>query len=141
MAQWLEARGEKLWDADEISEADVRNRAEQHELVLGLENGTPVACLYLQAEDAPYWPEAQPGEALYVHRLAVCRAQSGQGWSRLLLDWSADEARRRGRTFLRLDTEPRPKLMALYERAGFVRVDKTPFGAGTHRVFRYEQRL
>jgi GNAT superfamily N-acetyltransferase len=139
VARWLEARGEKLWDSNEISEADVRGHAEQRELVLGFENGRPVACLYLQAEDPLYWPEARAGEALYVHRLAVCRAQAGRGWSRRLLDWSADETRRRGRALLRLDTELRPKLMALYEGAGFVRFDDTLFGAGTHRVVRYER--
>jgi GNAT superfamily N-acetyltransferase len=82
---------------------------------------------------------ARVHEALYVHRLAVLRSEAGKGWSRRLLDWSAQEARRRGRSYLRLDTELRPKLIALYESAGFVRVDKEPISVGTHRVVRFER--
>ena len=88
--------------------------------------------MYLQDFDRPYWPEARDGEALYVHRLAVCRAHGGRGLSRAMLDWAAAEARRSGRTFVRLDTELRPALIALYENAGFARVDKTPIQVGIH---------
>jgi len=96
--------------------------------------------MYLQHEDTLYWPNAAPGSAYYVHRLAARRAQTGQGWSRRLLDWAADKARHDGRNFLRLDTEIRPRLLQHYEACGFVRFDSEPIQVGPHRVLRFERR-
>lgn len=107
--------------------------------MIGFADGEPVACLYLLHEDPAFWPQARAGEALYVHRLAVTRAASGKGWSRALLDWATGDARRRGRSFVRLDTELRPKLLALYQNAGFARVDRTPIVVGGHEVVRFER--
>ena len=86
-----------------------------------------------------FWPNAMPGEALYVHRLAVRRAHAGTGLARCLLDWSADEARRHGCRFLRLDTELRPRLLALYEAAAFFRYDREPVVVGGHCVVRFQR--
>ena len=109
--------------------------------MLGFDGGRAVGCLYLQVDDDAFWPAALVHEALYVHRLAVLRSEAGRGWSRRLLDWAADEARRRGRVCLRLDTELRPKLIALYESTGFVCVDEEPITVGTHKVVRFERRV
>jgi GNAT superfamily N-acetyltransferase len=140
-AQWLVASGRRLWDENEIRATDVAERAAQGELVLGIDDGRAVACLYLQVEDDAFWPEARVHEALYVHRLAVLRSEAGKGWSRRLLDWAAAEARRRGHVCVRLDTELRPKLLALYESNGFVRVDDEPIKIHTHLVVRFERRV
>jgi GNAT superfamily N-acetyltransferase len=140
-AQWLADSGRKLWDESEFDAGDIAERAVRGELVLGFDDGRAVACSYLQVDDDAFWPVARVHEALYVHRLAVLRSQAGKGWSRRLLDWAAGEARRRGRTYLRLDTEVRPKLIALYESAGFLRVDQEPITVGTHRVVRFERAL
>jgi GNAT superfamily N-acetyltransferase len=139
VAGWLAGSGRTLWDPDELSETDIAKRARAGELVLVFDGETAVACMYLQESDAPYWPEARDGEALYVHRLAVRRSHGGRGVSRLLLEWAASEARRMGRPFVRLDTEMRPALLALYENAGFRRVDPAPIKIGTHIVVRFER--
>ncbi len=138
-AQWLDEGGRKLWDASEFTAADIAERAARGELVLGFDGAEAVACLYLQTDDDAFWPAANVHEALYVHRLAVKRAHAGKGWSRRLLDWAACEARRRGYLFVRLDTELRPKLIALYERSGFVRVDDEPIMVAGHRVVRFQR--
>jgi GNAT superfamily N-acetyltransferase len=86
-----------------------------------------------------HWPDAAPGSAFYVHRLAVRRSHAGAGWSQRLLDWAADEVRRNGRNFVRLDSEVRPRLLRLYEEAGFRRVDAEPFDTGRHQIIRFER--
>jgi GNAT superfamily N-acetyltransferase len=139
-AAWLTARGEPLWSPDEIADADIAARAASGELVIGWRGGEACACMYLQQEDRPYWPDAVPGSAYYVHRLAVRRAEAGQGWSRRLLDWAADKAHRDNRNFLRLDTELRPRLLQHYETCGFVRYDREPIQVGPHLVVRFERR-
>ncbi len=140
-AEWLVETGQPLWVAAEISDADVSRRAKAGELVLGFRGGHPVASMYLQAEDDLYWSDAADKNALYVHRLAVLRAEAGKGWSRLLLDWAASEVGRRGGNFVRLDSELRPRLLRLYEDCGYVRIDREPIRVGPHLVVRFERRI
>ena len=141
VSEWLVARGQKLWDPDEISEVGVAQHARAGELVLGWEGDLAIACMYLQRSDPLFWPEAKPDEALYVHRLAVRRAFAGQGVAQAMLGWASADARRLGRPLLRLDTELRPALMHLYEGTGFVRVDPTSLIVGPHQVVRFQRRV
>jgi GNAT superfamily N-acetyltransferase len=141
VSQWLIALGRKLWDQSEIFGEDIARVAERGELVIGRENGEAIACMYLQKADPLFWPKAKGDEALYVHRLAVRRRFAGQALAQQMLDWAALEAIRLGRTHVRLDTEMRPALLHLYERAGFVRVDREPIVVGGHSVVRLERRV
>ena len=95
--------------------------------------------MYLHNEDRVFWPDARDGEALYVHRLAVARRFAGRGLSMIMLEWSVREAKRLGRDYLRLDCEPRAKLLTLYQRAGFTPVDAAPIQVGRHFVVRHER--
>jgi GNAT superfamily N-acetyltransferase len=97
--------------------------------------------MYLHDEDRLFWPQVAPGEAFYIHRLAVARKFAGRGYAHAMLDWAVREARSSGRPFLRLDCEPRAKLLALYANAGYVRVDSAPIQVGEHFVVRHEKRL
>ena len=140
-AQWLIAKGEPLWGEPETSGEELARVARAGELVTGRMGTELCACMYLHNEDPVFWPEAAPGEALYIHRLAVARRFGGRGFSYALLDWAAHEARSTGRNFLRLDCEPRPKLLALYRDAGFLAVDATPIRVGIHFVMRHQKPL
>ena len=138
-ADWLAAKGEPLWGPEEISYDDLVAVARKGELVLGRVDGETAACLYLHDEDTLFWPEANPGEAFYVHRLAVARKFAGRGLAHAMLEWAEEEARAMGRAFLRLDCVPRPKLVALYQSAGFVPVDPGPVMVGRHLVIRQQK--
>jgi GNAT superfamily N-acetyltransferase len=141
-AEWLIARGDKLWDLSELSDDEAIARAVTRELVIGLDGGGAVAAsMYLWREDRQAWPGSKPGEALYVHKLAVRREEAGRGWSERLLFWAGDEARRLKRPFLRLDSELRPRVITLYEKAGFVRIDREPFLLGPHAIVRFERKV
>jgi GNAT superfamily N-acetyltransferase len=81
-----------------------------------------VATVSLLEDDPIFWPEAG-NEALYVHRFAVRRSAAGAG--RTVVLWCIDEARRRGRSFVRLDClEDNPGVRRYYESFGFVAVDQ-----------------
>jgi hypothetical protein len=56
-----------------------------------------------------------------------------------MLDWAAREVRLQGRFYLRLDCEPREKLLALYRSAGFARIDAKPILVQGHFVVRHEK--
>lgn len=123
VALWLETDGPgKLWPASSFNLAEIAARAERSEIVVLTSGPDIAACMYIEDSDAAFWPEALPGEALYLHKLAVDRAFAGQGLARRLIDWAAQHAARHGRKYLRLDCAPRPRLVQVYRDAGFERV-------------------
>ena len=140
-ADWLIRRGEPLWGPNETSYEELERVAKEGELVIGRIEREAVACMYLHKEDALFWPHVRPGEAFYIHRLAVKRKYAGRGFAHAMLAWAAEEARAQGRPFLRLDCEPRPKLMALYKSAEFSAVDQHPVEITGHYVVRHEKRV
>ena len=139
IAQWLIDRGDALWGDEEMSRDELLRVARAGELITGRVAGALAACMYLHHEDRVFWPEVPHGDALYVHRLGVARRFAGSGYSHAMLDWAVREAGQMGRSFVRLDCEPRPKLLALYRRAGFVPVDPGPVQVGRHWVVRQEK--
>jgi len=140
-AEWLIAKGEPLWGPNETSHDELRRVARLGELVIGRVAGQTASCMFLHAEDRLFWPHVRPGEAFYIHRLAVARKFAGRGYAHAMLEWAAGEARAKGRAFLRLDCEPRAKLLALYRSAGYSHIDPAPIQVGEHFVVRHERRL
>jgi GNAT superfamily N-acetyltransferase len=138
-ADWLIARGEALWGPNETSHEELVRVAREGELVTGRVAGELAACMYLHGEDTLFWPQARPGEAFYIHRLAVARKYAGRGFAERMLRWAEGETAARGRLYLRLDCEPRAKLLALYASAGFRRIDAEPIRVGEHFVVRHEK--
>ena len=140
-ADWLTARGMALWGPGETNIEDLEYVTRSGELVMARLHGEPVSCMYLHTEDRLFWPQVPEGEAFYIHRLAVARKYAGRGFSLAMLDWAAGEVRATGRRYVRLDCEPRPKLLELYHRAGFVPIDASPYQVGAHFVIRHEKRV
>jgi GNAT superfamily N-acetyltransferase len=140
-ADWLIKKGEPLWGPNETSLDELVRVTHAGELIVGRVKGVLATCMYLHDEDRLFWPHVSAGEAFYVHRLAVAREFAGRGYAHAMLDWAAGEARSRGRPFLRLDCEPRAKLLALYASAGYDRVDPEPIQVGEHFVVRHERRV
>jgi GNAT superfamily N-acetyltransferase len=140
-ADWLIAKGEPLWGPNETSYEELVRVARAGELVIGRTNGEAAACMYLHGEDRLFWPQDPPLEAFYVHRLAVARKFAGRGYAHAMLDWAESEVRAKGRLYLRLDCEPREKLLALYRSAGFTPIDPKPILVIGHLVVRHEKRI
>ena len=138
-ANWLIAKGEPLWGPNETSFEELERVARGGELVIGHVGAETAACMYLHDEDRLFWPQDKPGEAFYVHRLAVARKYAGLGFAHAMLRWAETEVRAKNRSFLRLDCEPRAKLLALYADAGFTRIDASPIQVGEHFVVRHEK--
>jgi GNAT superfamily N-acetyltransferase len=139
VAQWLVDTGRPLWPVESFRLDDVRRAALAGELVLGYTEGRPVASMLLQMRDAFYWPNDPPGEALYIHKVAVRRAAAGQHWPSRLIAWARTQAKARGARFLRLDTADRAALLSLYQRHGFYVVDDEPRPVGDLLVYRLER--
>jgi GNAT superfamily N-acetyltransferase len=120
-ASWLRESGTPLWEPAQIGTAQVAPDVEAGLFFLAWSGADAVGTMRLAATDPLFWPDATPGEALYLHRLAVRRSASGGGTSSALLGWAARHAASRGARYLRLDCETcRPRLRRFYERFGFV---------------------
>jgi GNAT superfamily N-acetyltransferase len=140
-AEWLIRKGEPLWGPNETSHDELKRVARLGELIIGRVEGEIASCMFLHDEDRLFWPHVARGEAFYIHRLAVARKFASRGYAHAMLEWAAGEARARKRPFLRLDCEPRAKLLALYRSAGYSPVDPAPIQVGEHFVVRHEKRL
>ncbi len=136
-ANWLAARGEPMWGAEDCTPEALGPAIEAGELYLARVNGEPVGTMMLQWEDPRFWPDVPGGESAFIHRLAVRRSVAGKGVARALIDWAKTAARQAGRKYLRLDCDAkRPRLCAFYESAGFVR--HSVRSMGRFLVARYE---
>ncbi|HTV91518.1 MAG TPA: GNAT family N-acetyltransferase [Verrucomicrobiae bacterium] len=138
VAQWLVDSGRPLWPVESFHLDAVRRAALAGELILGFADAQPVASMLLQTRDDVYWPNDPPGEALYLHKIAVRRCAAGQQWSTRLIAWARERAHDAGAQFLRLDTADRVELLALYRRHGFDVVDDAPRRVGDLLVYRLE---
>ena len=119
-AQWLEGRGIPLWSPEQVSLATISPEVQGGLYYLAWVRSTAVGTMRLTDSDPAFWPEAVPGEALYLHRLAVRRAAAGGELSSQLLRWAASYAAVSGARYLRLDCETfRHSLRGVYERFGF----------------------
>jgi GNAT superfamily N-acetyltransferase len=140
-ADWLIAKGNALWGPNETALDELTRVARDSELVIGRFDGALAACMYLHGEDRLFWPHVAQGEAFYVHRLAVARRFAGRGFAHAMLEWAEHEVRAKGRLYLRLDCEPRAKLLALYRGAGFIPLDPKPIQVGPHFVVRHQKSI
>ncbi len=119
-AVWLRDLGEPLWTPEQVFVDRVAPDCREGLFVLAWDAGRALGTMRLTDADELFWPEASPGEAIYVHRLAVRRVAAGGEVSAALLAHAGETAVARGARYVRLDCEStRQRLRATYERQGF----------------------
>ena len=141
-ARWITTWRSQLWDPALLGEDFVAPFIARGEMLALRIAGEIAGVMILELEDPLFWPDRPPGEAAYVHKLAVRRAYAGQGLAAALLDHGADLTRLRGRDRLRLDCHP--DLASYYAGLGFRPIDERIVRhpeAGEIRVARMERRL
>lgn len=130
-AGWLRGRGIEQWPS-RFEASWVEGAIGRGETWLVEVAGQVAATVTLDWSDAVW--TGIPGNAAYLHRMAVCRRSAGTG--AVILTWAADVARQHGRDALRLDcVASNERLRAYYEAAGFVcRGDAVVAGAPGQRL-------
>ncbi|MBO1418634.1 N-acetyltransferase [Streptomyces sp. FH025] len=114
-AGWLGSRGVDQWPA-RFEAAFVEPALSRGETWLVRSGGEVAGTVTMDWADK-LWADS-PGEAGYLHRLAVRRSAAGLGAR--ILDWAADAVRTRGADYLRLDcVAGNARLRAYYEGRGF----------------------
>jgi len=135
---WTSTFGDPIWPLGSFTAEEQERIAAAGEQIGGFEGAQMVACMRLHRRDPIYWPDDPPGEALYLHKLAVRRSASGRGWTARLVEWAVEECRRNGARALRLDTLANDKLPRHYEALGFRLVDETAERVGGVPIVRME---
>jgi GNAT superfamily N-acetyltransferase len=136
---WTSSFGAPIWPFGGFTREEQERLAAAGEQIGGFEGAEMVACMRLQRSDPVFWPDDPPGEALYLHKLAVRRAASGRGWTARLVAWAVEECRRAGARALRLDTLANDKLPRHYEALGFRFVDETAERVGGVPIVRMQR--
>jgi ribosomal protein S18 acetylase RimI-like enzyme len=123
-AKWLNAAGVGQWPAGGFPVSRIEPLVEQGVMYL-LDDGidpVPAATMAVDGHaDPEFWTASdRPGDAMYVHKLAVSRAYSGRGLGAALLGWACGLAAAQGRPWLRLDcAKDNPRLQSFYRGLGF----------------------
>jgi predicted N-acetyltransferase YhbS len=113
------------WRDEDLGPGFVAPLVAANEWIVAQANGCLVGVMSFQPRDLAFWPDRDDGRAFYLHKIAVRRTHAGAGVVEALIAWAAQETRALGRHALRLDCAPRPKLCAVYEGLGFLRLDET----------------
>lgn len=127
VAEWMKSSGKPMsqwWEPKNMNPAFLLQHTELNEFYVALVEGKPAASVVLQdSERNQSWKHIDGNKtqkALYIHWLCVARAFSGQGFSKVMIDFATNEAKKRGFKLLRLDTNAEEeRLCKLYEGLGF----------------------
>jgi len=139
-ATWIASAEQPLWPIDQLSAEAIAPDVGAGSFILASVGTEGVATARLTQDDPKCWPDAVPGVAVYVHRVAVRRAWAGRGLAGMMLAWCDRHAERMGCGLVRLDCDARrPKLCALYEGLGFRYHSER--NVGHHTVARYERNV
>lgn len=140
--RWLEQKGVPLWTQDEVAAERISTDVAAGQYVLARDNaGVAVGTFKLHEDDPLAWPDAVPGESLFLHQMALVRREAGKGLAQAMLAWAVRETKGRGKRFLRLDFRAdRPKLRSVYEHCGFRHHSDRPAGAQTMARYEFEIR-
>lgn len=127
-ASWLIDTGKAMWRLDDVTEAKILDRISPSNVYVGWIDEESAAAMVLLWKDPVFWPQVSDDSG-FIHRLSVRRKFAGTGIAREMVEWARQEARRRGKTYLRLECEAgRPKLCAFYEEMSFQRLDLRQVG-------------
>jgi GNAT superfamily N-acetyltransferase len=126
-----------LWPLEQFEVPKLVSSIQAGDWHIALVGGASAGVVSLTFEDELFWPDIRPGESVFVHKLAVRDAFAGKGIAQALLSYAADLAIRKQKRFVRLDCAIRAKLCAVYEAAGFRKVDQRQISSFI--VNRYER--
>ncbi len=119
VAVWLENKGLKMWEANELAPADVEKQVKTGMFWLAKIDNEIAGCVRFQTEDNEYWDDVPHSDSAFVHRVAVKRNFAGKGVAIAMLDWAKSHAKLLNKRYLRLDCDQREQLIKFYESQGF----------------------
>ena len=129
--QWLRSKGLDQWSTWEQWRTKMAPSLERGDVWLFCDGEDLIGTVTVElGGDADFWTTDELGEpAAYVSKLAVRRDRAGSELGALLLDWAAENAYRRGCSWLRIDAwKNNERLHAYYSDRGwtYLRTNTNP---------------
>lgn len=142
VAAWGRERGLRLWPDEWLTPEELlTDEAGAENFCVGTVDGEIACALILQWSDREWWPQAEPLEAGYLHKLCVRRKFAHRGMTAQVVEAVKAECARRGVGRLRLDTGAEEiRVRDIYLAAGF-EVVKTIEKDGRPWMLLYELRF
>lgn len=141
VALWTETFGRRVWQEEELDRCTHPSSLADGRWFGAFDPEGLAACMRVDASDPTHWPDDGPGDAIYLHKVAVARRAAGRGWAGRLVETATEIAAGTAVRFLRLDTLPRAKLIGLYHNLGFRLVDEHPSLFAGRELVRMERGL
>lgn len=94
-------------------------------LLFKVVNNNEIACIFsICFNDELIWREKETGNAIYLHRIVLNRAFSGEKLFSKVLEWAIKFAKERKLDYIRMDTwAENDKIVAYYKSYGFILVE------------------
>lgn len=137
VTRWLKDHNIPLWSENMFTPENIVRDLLAYSYFVAEDNGEIVGTFRFQLEDPEVWPEVTGHNSAFIHRVVVARSHTGRGVAQQMIRHAQLLTLKAGRRYLRLDcASERPKLRAVYERAGFTWRDDTI--CGPFAISRYE---
>lgn len=128
-AKWLIDIERPLWKLEDITKEKLSKDSKEDEFYALKVDDEVAGAMILKWNDPFFWPDIKQGQSGFIHKLSVRRKYSGTGISKKMIEYAADECRRRNVDFLRLDCAgDRKELCSFYEKIGFKQVKRNMIG-------------
>ena len=140
VAQDLIQKGQALWQLEHFTPEALEGELTGDTLITGYISKKPVAVMVLVFHDPLFWPNIEPDESSFVHKLAVLPKYRGQGLAAEMLEYAATQTLAKDIHVTRLDcVANRHRLRAFYKSVGYSEVGFRQLGA--HRAALFEKYL
>lgn len=114
-----------MWKAEDLTVEELLKKYAIEDMKLCYENGDLIGVFILQWYDALFWSELGENDSGIIHKLAVSREYSKQGYGKKILESAEELCKKRGVYSLRLNCgTARLRLRNFYEQAGFNMLDR-----------------
>lgn len=125
VAAWGREKGYRVWLDEWLTPEElITPDAQLENFCVGSIDGEIACAFILQWADSNYWQKAPKYEAAYLHKFCVRRKFAGMGMTKIAVDAIREECRKRGISYIRLDTALDEKAVRkIYLNAGFKIVD------------------
>jgi ribosomal protein S18 acetylase RimI-like enzyme len=136
VATWCLEANLNMWKLEDLTREKLIKNINEENFCIGRLNHEAAASMILQWYDPYFWPHLKENESGFIHKLCVRRKFSGMNIASKMIDYAKDECRKKGISYLRLDTSgDNPKLCGIYEKLGFVKVDNRKLNSRNYALY------
>lgn len=124
-AIWLDSIGQSMWKVNDLTVDKLLQKYDIEDMKMCYHNGNLFGVYVLQWHDPLFWTNLKRNESGILHKLAVCREYSKNGYGKKLIESAELLCKSRNVNWIRLNCGTfRPRLRNFYESAGFKMVDR-----------------